>query len=347
MPTFTNKAVLGIDISLWDYEIDVPLLLDAGVRVFIVKMGQGWKNSLGELKPTDRRFHAHCENISRYSHTILMTYFWPEITLSPIEQAKWCIQTLETYRYPIVYTWADAEQYWLDWGLYYKARRGEIPYSLVPIADKNKLSTFYWQFYTALRNKKLCGVYTNKGFTSSWAPNMARWMAQEKVQIWLPYYGKQPSKLTHMSWDEWKKNWYPTYTPPLPTQGELMCTYDNMAGHQCTGDAVVVPGIYQDEHKKPIAADINVFSTEWLSNLLGRTIEPTITSPVAVTIPTGQAYHVNVGLLNIRSGPSSNTKLLGQVAKNAQVIVTSISNEWAQIAYPKQGWVYLQYITKD
>lgn len=350
MPPFSDKTVLGIDISRWDYEIDVPLLLNNGVKVFVIKIGQGQRDP--KLDGTDRRFKAHYANIGRFDDALIMCYFWPEITANPIPQSNWLIQMLEKYP-KIKYSWIDAEQWWTDWSAWSKAIKGEIPWSSVPKADPAKLSIFYHQFYAEAKHFFPTGLYTNRGFVSSWAPNMARWMIDEEAQIWLPYYGKEVPKNTHMTWGDFKQNWLPTYTPPLPwtPQKETM-DYKNMAGHQFTGDKVYLPGVYQDQNKKPIYVDVNIFSIEWIKNKLGITIDPTIVSP-PVPQPLTTQYQVAVTALNVRTGPSAE-KINGKdiypvitvITRNTVVAVIETKGNWAHINAPLDGWCYLPYLTE-
>ena len=221
MAVFTPNPVIGIDISHWNYSINVPLLLEAGVKVFVVKIGQN--------RILDPYFYKHAENICKYNSqgAILQCYYWDEITSNPLSQAEWLINEIDKSDLPITFTWIDAEQWWTSWTIYNKARAGGIAYSAVPRLTPASLSTHFYQTYMALKNgtstvtgleADKCGVYTNNGFILEHAAPMAKWFASEKVNMWIPYYGwqSQPRPATTMTWNTWKTKWFPNYTPPIP-----------------------------------------------------------------------------------------------------------------------------------
>ena len=336
MSVFTTTPVIGIDVSLWDYKIDVQFLLDNGVKVFVVKIGQ---NSY-----LDPKFYKHAENISKYTSqgAILQCYYWDEINSSVAPQVSWLTTEIKKSGYPITFTWVDAEQWWTDWTKYYAARAGTLPYSSVPQPSKANLSAHYFQTYKAVKaslGADKCGFYSNNGFIMEHAPDMANWYAREKINMWIPYYAwqSQPKVATKMTWDTWKTYWFPNYTPKIPAGS----SYSQMRGHQCTGDVCIVPGIVQNIFNKPIAADINIFDGAWLSTLGSGTVEPI--PPIEQPIPEVK-YIVNTWALNVRFGPSTSFAVASTLKKGDTVVVYQSSGEWSKIGVER--WVFSSYLTK-
>ena len=338
MAVFTTTPVMGIDISHWDYGIDVPLLLEAGVKAFVVKIGQ---NSI-----LDSNFYKHAANISKYTAqgAILMCYYWDEITQSSTTQVDWLTKEIARSGFPITFTWLDDEQWWTNWAAWYKAKAGSLAWSAVPAADKSKLSIHFYNTYMALKASlgyDRCGIYSSNGFMAEHAPPMVKWFASEKVKMWIPYYGwqSQPRTATRMTWNIWRTNWYPNYTPRIPVGS----SYDDMKGHQCTGDVCIVPGIWQDILKRPIAADINIFDGTWLAS---------ITDGVFPPIPPKPPENRYVALYTLNEYPTSahTPPVIGYLPVNTECVVYEVVGNYARIKDPvvngKALWVYYPYLQK-
>jgi lysozyme len=70
-------------------------------------------------------------------------------------------------------------------------------------------------------------------------------------------------------------------------------------------------------------------------------------APIPPT-PQPNTYHVNVGLLNVRSLP--NGIVIGTIARDTKVVVDQVDYQWAhflpQAGFIEGGWVWLGYLTK-
>jgi hypothetical protein len=342
MAVFTSNPVVGIDISGFQYDIDVQALLDVGVKVFVVKLGQ---NSI-----LDAKFTKHCSNIAKFvpAGAVLQCYYWDEITSNPQTQANWVSAQLKAYNYPISFVWIDAEQWWLKWSEYYAARNGTLPYSSVTRPSAAMLSSHFYQTYMALKNllgSDKVGVYTNKSFVDEHATipvgqagtSMGVWMGNEKANMWIPYYGwqSQPRVSTAMSWYTWKTQWFPNYTPTIP----VGTSYTQMRGHQCTGDKCKLPYIYSNILHALSAADVDVFDGTWLASLGGITPPPP---------PPPANRYVALYNLNIRSASNGSAPIIGLLPINTEVVVYEVNanTNYARIDATMQKWVFFPYLQK-
>jgi hypothetical protein len=337
MTVFTNNPMIGIDISHYDYSIDVPLLLNAGVRVFIVKIGQ---NSL-----IDSSFYMHANNVIRYASqgAILQVYYWDEITNSSQTQADWLVKEVKKSGLPITCVWLDDEQWWNIWSQYYQAVRGSMAYSAVAHPSPANLSAHFKATYDAvvagLGTSKV-GIYTNKAFVNEHASvpagevgtSMGIWMGAAKANMWIPYYGYQsnPGSIINMTWAQWRNTYFPSYTPPIPTG----TNYAQMRAHQCTGDRCQLPGVYKNVWKQLSTLDINILDGVWASG----------TTPFPPQPP--QNLYAAIYTLNIHSQPNQTSPIIGYVQQHAEVVVYETSGNYARIDPSLQKWVYLPYLSK-
>lgn len=58
---------------------------------------------------------------------------------------------------------------------------------------------------------------------------------------------------------------------------------------------------------------------------------------------SGEKYKVTAGLLNVRSGPSTDNKILKVIKKGTVVTITKIDNGWGKYS---DGWINLKYAKK-
>jgi hypothetical protein len=345
MAIFTPNPVIGIDISKYQYNVDVKALLDSGVKVFVVKIGQ---NSV-----LDSNFYKHANNVAKFASqgAILQCYYWDEITSSSSAQVTWLNSEINKSGLPITFTWIDAEQWWTNWSQYSSALKGQLPYSSVSRLTAANLSAHFYQTYLALKTAlgtNKFGYYTNKSFVDehatipSGAPgvSMSAWMASEKVNMWIPYYGwqSQPKVSTAMTWNIWKQTWMPNYTPPIPAG----TSYEQMKGHQSTGDVCKLPYIYSNIWNALSAADVNVFDGTWLTSLVGVT-------PPSAPIPQNRyvtIYNLNVYPTSAHLQPPS----MGYIQINTEVIVYEVVGNYARVKDPVVNgvaqWVYFPYLKK-
>jgi hypothetical protein len=333
MAVFTSNPVIGVDISKWQYSMDIPLLLEAGVKVFIIKIGEN-----GILDPS---FYKHAQNVTNYTAqgAVLMAYYWDDITTSSATQTTWLVKEVNKSGLPIKYTWLDDEQWWTNWTLWQKAMNDTIPWTSVPAASAASISSHFQTTYNSLVNgvgKEKCGIYVNKSFCDGHTPQMATWLTSEGVNLWIPYYANQsqPPVTTKMTWQTWRTTYFPNYTPPLPTG----CVYAYMRAHQCTGDKCQVPGIYSNVFKQLSPSDINVIDGVWLNKLLGTT--PVLPTPPQPTYPEYVAMYT----LNIHSAPNSISTIIGYLPVHSVVKVYATISGYSRIDPVESKWVYTAYL---
>lgn len=340
MAVFTVNPVVGIDFSHYQYGVDVQALLDAGVKVFIVKIGQ---NSI-----IDPSFYTHASNVAKFTSqgAILQCYYWDEITVSPATQVTWLTNEIKKSGFPITFTWIDAEQWWNDWTQFYQANNGTLPYSSVAHPTPATLSSHYHATYDALKavvGADKCGIYTNKSFVDEHATvptgevgtSMGTWMGSENVSMWIPYYGyqSQPSVVTVMTWNIWRQQYFPTYTPTIPTG----TSYINMRAHQSTGDKCKLPYVYSNAANALSPLDINVLDGAWLASLSGVT-------PTPVPVPPPSNKYISIYALNIYATSAHVLPTIGILSINTEVMVYEVVGNYARIDTNK--WVYMPYLKK-
>jgi hypothetical protein len=333
-----NDPRIVIDISKWQDHIKPDEL--EGVEAVILKSGSGMNR--------DPKFEKHGTVLAN-AGIPLMAYHWDDIIVDPAGQAEWALEDIVNVGLPIKFLWADQEQSWTDWDEFHDAALSRIPWSSVKRASSKNISlhnSIFMKTLSAKAPKGLCGVYTNRGFTSSWANETKSWIGD--YQLWVAHYGNHPKKRTEMTWTELKQKWLPDYKPALPEGADAQ----KLLGHQFTGDRCMLPGVYRNasEHS-PL--DVNVFDGAFIdqiktSNVLVKAKKTEENQPPAwpdslLNTDKGSIFIVNVDVLNIRKGPGTNFSVQGFLTKNQQVTVTERQGKWAKLE--SGGWVYASYLT--
>jgi uncharacterized protein YgiM (DUF1202 family) len=63
----------------------------------------------------------------------------------------------------------------------------------------------------------------------------------------------------------------------------------------------------------------------------------------AVTNKVGSTVKVTASLLNVRSGPGTDNKIVGMIKKGSTYKLLEIKDGWGKIASPA-GWISLSYV---
>ena len=87
-----TDTVLVIDVSLWDFFLNVPLLKEAGVKTVIVKIGSG-----GAVDP---QFYKHAKAVVDGGLN-LQVYYWDDPIIDPVHQAEWAVAEIKSPGSPI------------------------------------------------------------------------------------------------------------------------------------------------------------------------------------------------------------------------------------------------------
>ncbi len=343
--------VLAPDVSIWCDHIHPNEFEDAGcvsvvVGLYSVPGNQGEK----VLSPISRQ---QCMDVATKSSMVLQAYFWDDIILDPLKQADWLIQTIKSEGLPIKWVWVDQEQWWTNWTAWTQARAGKLPWSQVPTGSPANINSHNENFIRRLHDQiPQSGVYTNRGFVTSWAPGMDRWLSQ--YHSWVPHFGRQPKESIQMTWKQLKENWLPNYDISLSAgqKPELV------AGHQFTGDSCKLPGSYSKDGGI-LVLDVSVFRKAFIDGIRGTipapepppatpptTSPPDVTPPVVTppTTPPGTVdYVVQFTRINVRSKPDSNSTWVRFAVKDEVVYVVKIENGWAQLS--DGTYVFAGYIS--
>jgi hypothetical protein len=327
-----------IDISKWQDHVKPDEL--EGVEAVILKSGSGMNR--------DPKFEVHGAVLAN-AGIPLMAYHWDDITVDPAEQAEWALEYIEKTGLPIKFLWADQEQSWINWEEFYAAAQSKIAWSAVKRASSKNISlhnNVFIKTLAAKMSKDMCGIYTNRGFTSSWAQETKNWIGG--YNLWVAHYWNHPNKKTEMTWAELKEKWLPNYKPSIPDGADV----EKLIGHQFTGDRCILPGVYRDANNlSPL--DVNMFDGGFIDQIktskatvkAKKTKEgqPDVWSDTQLDTKKGSNFLVNVDTLNIRKGPGIDYEIRGFLTKNEQVTVEERQGKWARLT--SGGWVYAAYLT--
>lgn len=332
----TNR-VLVTDHSHWEALIKSKELIDGGVTDVILKAGSG-------MTPDDR-FQKNGEDVAKNSNYLrLHAYWWDDPIYSGNMQVDFAVQTLKKSGLPVLSLWGDMEQWWMDWNKWSAARQGKLSWSQVPVFRPSALESHHRSFAQAMtRMWPVTGIYTGRGYITSYAPAMKNWLGSYK--IWFAAYGRQPSTATKMTWKELRENWLPDYDPVYKDTGIVK---ENIVGHQFTGDRCLLPGAYSDSlGLKRKAMDVSVFSKAFMEQMgeVGG-VGPIEQPEDQVVTPSGTPYIFLGSHLWVRNQPNETTaRLIDSLSKDQRVNVLEIQGEWARIENPA-GWVRLNWLTK-
>ena len=314
--------VLAPDVSCWCDHINAKEFEDAGcasvvVGLYAVIDGKGAK----VLSPISRQ---QCSEVAANSSMVLQAYFWDDLVLDPITQADWLINTIQKEGLPIRWIWIDQEQWWTNWTAWQQARGGKISWSEVPAGSPKNISSHYENFNSHFQSQMpRSGVYTNKGFVSTWAAGMDSWLS--KYHAWVPHYGRQPKEVGQMTWAQFKENWLPNYEIIL-SAGQ---SPQQVAGHQFTGDVCILPGSYS-KAGRALTLDVSVFSKAFIETI--RAGDPgTSSPPIPIPQPATNDYVVLYGRINVRAQPASDAAWVRFAVKDEVLHVVKIENGWAQL----------------
>lgn len=341
-----KDPTIVLDISLYDPYIAPRVWLEAGVTDVIVKLGSGMcadaiAIDLAKQVAPWLRLHA---------------YWWDDPIIQPKYQIDTLRNTIQKSGLKFLSVWADMEQWWSNWNDWYLARRGQKEWSAVPYFNPSRLSLHFAEFCDLMREEFAGGIYTGRGFITSWAPNMRTWIQACGVPVWAAQYGKQPKEAMYITWEEFKQKWLPDYDPDLSLTG--IQPYQ-LWGHQFTGDKFMLPGAWQDaKHLKGNFMDVSIFSRAKMESLGKAPIvfqppaeQPEPPKPVAYPI-----YRVRpLTRPTIRTGPSYYSPAwpvpLPQEARlqidERRPGAYSHYVDFQMDGYPTDGWVWDNYLVKE
>jgi hypothetical protein len=332
--TIIADRVLVTDHSHWDVMIKPQELIDGGVTDVILKAGSG----LG----IDSAFIKNGKEVAKFPDKLrLHAYWWDDPLVSGNTQAEYAARKLKESGLPVLSLWGDLEQWWSDWNKWMSARLGKLPWNQVPVIKPWVLESHFKAFAEALAKVwPVTGLYTGRGFITTYAPMMKTWLGNYK--IWLAAYGKQPSVATKLTWQELRTKWLPDYDPIFKDTGILK---ENIVGHQFTGDRCLMPGSYGDIlglRRKPM--DINTFRRSFMEELgevgPGGPIDPPIDPG-----PVGTPYIFLGAHLWVRNLPNDTTaRLIDSLSKDQRVNVLEMQGDWARLEQPA-GWVRVSWLT--
>lgn len=333
--TYITDPILVTDHSHWDMLIKPQELIDGGVTDVILKAGSGLT--------IDARFHNHGAAVAKYSQYLrLHAYWWDDPLVSGNLQADYAQTVLKKSGLPVLSLWADMEQWWSNWNKWLSARAGKLAWSSVPVFKPSSLESHCRSFAEAIAKIwPVTGIYTGRGFITTYAPGMKNWLGNYKV--WFAAYGRQPATPTKLSWRDLRENWLPNYDPIIKDTGVVK---ENLVGHQFTGDRCLLPGSYGDAlGLKRKALDVSVFQRSFMEHL-GEVSSGEPVLPLPAPAPSGTAFIFLGSHLWVRNVPSeTNARLIDSLSKDQRVVVLEIQGEWARLENPA-GWVRLNWLTR-
>jgi hypothetical protein len=309
---------LVTDQSLWNYNINPQILLDAGVTSVILGLYRGWWNPL----KWDNELNANCRRIAdkiAASKLIMQTYYYYYPERDPIKEATWFANAMKGY--PVKFAWADCEAY--------KA-------NLSPAFRSEQHRRFTVQLKSLFQNT---GVYTANWYIAGFAPNMNMWLPNYKA--WVAHYGRQPGIAMRMTWDQLKVSWMPDYNIIL-AKGQPEA---QVAGHQFTGDRCILPGTTA-QNGVNMAVDVSLFTPTFMNQLRGG-----VPIPVPPPVPTNYIeYTVNRPAINVRNAPYQSPATWVRVAYSGEtfrILKSTIPASGNVLIYVQTVdglWIWLEYL---
>jgi hypothetical protein len=339
-----SDPTIVLDISLYDPYISPRVWLEAGVTDVIVKLGSGMCADAVALDLAKQvapwlRLHA---------------YWWDDPLYLPEYQINTIKNTIQKSGLQFLSVWLDMEQWWSNWNDWYLARRGQKEWSAVPYFNPGRLSEHFFSTNFLLRKEFEGGIYTGRGFITSWAPAMKNWIGEIGVPVWAAQYGRQPKEATYITWNEFKQKWLPDYDPDLSLTGIYP---RQLWGHQFTGDKFMLPGAWQDaKHLKGNFMDVSIFSKAKMDSLgkapIVPVLKPAPEPPKPVQYPIYQVRPQTRP--TIRTGPTYYSPAwpvpLPLEAKlqidDRRPGVYSHFVHYDMAGYPTEGWVWDNYLVK-
>lgn len=244
--------ILGVDVSVWNTDIDWDILYAGGVRFAIVKISQG-----RYIK--DSRARSHTE-AARKAGILVGGYHWDDPMQDDKLQANNAISVAKDL--DIKFISVDVEQYWQYWSEFYAN-------AVVNFIQPERIKTSAWNIYYHIKQAELNSlIYTRGTFVQAYSPQMFTWL-----RIFMNWYASYPYKKgrVNISWADIMNTttWYPKGTPVLP-QGVPYCLW------QFSGDKFILPGT----GRSPIDLNFYTESQEELEALFGgKAIIPTPPTP--------------------------------------------------------------------
>ena len=304
-----SLSVLGMDISSYQQVLDIKQI-DPAVKIVILKASQGIF--------TDTKLITNGKILADAGKT-LAAYVWPCPDLPPSASIGPAAAAFAKAGLPLTSVFLDTEQYRSDAGV-----------QLHPDAISEHARQTYLMAKQAWGR---VGVYTNRMFIMSWAPDMSKWLSAYQVPLWLAEYRIEPSCHTLLGWSDLLKIWLPNYMPTLPAE----CVVGQVVGHQFSGDRFCLPGVYANAQLVRSPLDVNMFDPAYFVGKL-------TSSPTSDAAPAQIAsiWQCTIPLLNIRSGPSTNYSIIGTLKLGDRKQVALVENGWCH--FVGEGWSFANYM---
>jgi hypothetical protein len=274
-------------------------------------------------------------------------YWWVDPVGDVNAQVTNCLKIVESARLEGIVVnsiWPDIERWWKNWTDFYNVNAGRVAFNYSMAFSATYLNSFYYAFCFELKRRfAKTGVYTGRGFVTSFAPAMANWL--KSFWLWMAQYYKQVAKGTYLTWEEFVKSWLPVRDPDIRNMG---ITIDNVEGLQFTGDCACLPGSYQYAGStRRVPMDVSVFAVSFMNTLSDIGNIPTLPQPGPGEPSPMYKVRVITGALNVRNQPNSTTStIVGKLAQNDVVPIYKESGSYGNTSYNSERWIYLPYTRK-
>lgn len=323
---------LLVDISSYQPSISPIILRNNGVAGLIVKSSSGLRE--------DSIFYDHYLNCRNHDYPIAV-YHWVDPIYNAQKQMDFLLEVIKEKN--ISFIALDIEQWWNNWGTWWDAIQKKISWNLVTRIKPDLISLHAKTCAYYLRSKVNVPVviYTSYGFVTTHAPQMAEWIGD--FENWVAAYYEYPAKI--ISWDELKQNYMPIggsfrIPPGVPKE--------KIVGWQYTGDALSLPGTYQDLYqKRPSPTDVNLFDGQWIKKVFGDS--PVVIVPEPPTPRLHYKVHEWVWRgLKVRLDPFIGDNQIGSLKAKQDVYLTGKkSGLWVEIHFNNAfGWIHSAYVYK-
>jgi hypothetical protein len=297
---------LVIDIERFKVWINPTPLLDAGVRMVIVK--------------ADEMFNTNSKILASAGMPIA-AYHYIRPSEDAMEQANSVINEIEKSQLPLL------PVVFLDF---------EEPFG----AKKEDFSAAFWQKYSntakevfnnlrSLKKDWRVVGYTRASFVNEFVPQAGDWMGE--YDWWLAQYNRFGNQFT--TWKLLLEKFLPgAFELKLPAGVQL----SQVVGHQFTGDELSLPGLYSDNGFS--AVDVCLFDAKFLDEI-GATPSPL---PLAAATLVGEVTAVPG--VRARRGPGLTFDRTYLLKTGHPVEVLEVKGNWARLRSHQELWVSAKWL---
>lgn len=311
------SKILAIDVSVYNKDINYPLLKSNGVTTVIIKTSSG-------TDKTDPHARVHLST-ARAAGLHIGLYHWIDPLHDGAAQAIRYKGFIDEFQPEFIA--GDLEQWWADWDLWWQYNNGKLGIDDVPRVSPEQINRVTRDFYEHLSMLTAIPqvLYSSIGYMKDRGRLLKPWL--HEINFWIALW-VQPRKTVRCTWDDLRR-YYPPSAPNLPSD------LPDPVIWQWSGDRFLLPGIKG-------AIDLNFILKPEKILLPG--------DGLAQPIGFDTAYlKAGIRALNVRSQPNPNdkTNILRIILPDQIIRLEKGQTGVWQKLFGEDAWIHTGYITKQ